>query len=176
MINGLALLLGLAVLLFSAMTITAVWAVNLAHTEGSVRAYSTPNFGQPANFKVKDLPLSRSLRLTGCFLLGKRLAHLEFAIDPDCKALLRVAPTGESLHLKDFEERYQNKTSLQKGEVTVCLQQNLHSETLATWSKAGFEYALYFPSGEFEFLYDTVERFAGQAIAVFLNQPSKKSC
>lgn len=138
----------LAKTLLLAAVITAVWAVKLYHTENMVHCFETPDFGQTAGFAVTNLPLSDSLKLTQCLLLGKNLAHLELQAPNGQICVLRIAPSGESLHLKDFSERYQTDCKAQTTDFAVRMQKNRNTDALASWARTGFDYALYFPASE----------------------------
>lgn len=137
-----ALAVGCIVLL--AIVLTVLRALWLAKKDREKRPFDKPDFTNYAGFKVTDLPGDEILRLEKVWLIGRRVAQLEFLIDPEWAAILRIARKGVSLRLKDFQQAYEQRAVTYEDGVRVLVQQNPGGEAMLTWSKDGFDYALFF--------------------------------
>lgn len=140
--------LGIGCIVLLAILLTVIRALWIARIENEKRPFDEPDFTKYAGFKVTDLPGDEIIQLENTYLLGRKVAQLEFLIDPDWVAILRIGRKGADLRLKDFQTSYEQRTVTYEDGVRVVTQQNPGEEALITWSKDGFDYALYFDRTE----------------------------
>ncbi|WP_418665988.1 hypothetical protein [Allofournierella sp.] len=137
-----ALAVGCIVLL--AILLTVLRALWIAKKDREKRPFDKPDFTNYAGFKVTNLPGDEIVRLESVYLIGRKVAQLEFVIDPEWKAILRIARKGVPLRLEEFQQNYEQRTVTYEDGVRVVVQQNPGGEALMTWTKDEFDYALYF--------------------------------
>lgn len=141
-----ALAVGCIVLL--AILLTVLRALWIAKKDREKRPFDQPDFTNYAGFKVTDLPGDEIVRLERVYLIGRKVAQLEFMIDPEWRAVLRIARKDVSLRLGDFQQNYEQRNVIYEDGVRVLVQQSPGGEALLTWSKDGFDYALFFERTE----------------------------
>ena len=109
---------------------------------------STPVFDR-AGFSMDSLPQESYLRLERIYLLGRKVAQMEFFIQPQWTAWLRVAMHGQELRLEDWAMPEFDQLAMRVVDgVRVELLQEQNGAVLIQWEKDGFDYALYLPQTE----------------------------
>ena len=127
-----ALAVGCIVLL--AILLTVLRALWIAKKDREKRPFDKPDFTNYAGFKVTSLPGDEIVRLESVYLIGRKVAQLEFVIDPEWKAILRIARKGVPLRLEEFQQNYEQRTVTYEDGVRVVVQQNPGGEALMTWT------------------------------------------
>ena len=159
-----ALAVGCIVLL--AILLTVLRALWLARKDKAQREFDKPEFPKSAGFKVTSLPGDEIVRLEHTELLGRRVAQLEFVIDPEWKAILRIARKGVPLRLEEFQQNYEQRTVTYEDGVRVVVQQNPGGEALMTWTKDEFDYSLYFERTQMGLVGGMLDDFVRETEAV----------
>lgn len=156
------------ILLFAALLIAAVCIA--VFKSGWYRhriPYATPDFRDRAGFRVIRLPGRSIIEYGNIWLLQRTVGELELVIDPDWDAVLRVVRGGGDLFLEDFDSNYDTRSVFDQDGIRVVLMQSPNGPCLTTWSRNGFDYALYFSSCEmglaaaltYDFVKETVSSF-----------------
>ena len=159
-----ALAVGCIVLL--AILLTVLRALWIARKDKEKREFDKPDFTNYAGFKVISLPGDEIVRLAHTALLGRRVAQLEFVIDPEWKAILRIARKGVPLRLEEFQQNYEQRTVTYEDGVRVVVQQNPGGEALMTWTKDEFDYSLYFERTQMGLVGGMLDDFVRETEAV----------
>ncbi|WP_294456871.1 hypothetical protein [uncultured Allofournierella sp.] len=138
-----------------------LWAIFYDRCAREKQQLQTPDFTAKAGFKVTQLPGAPYLRLDRVYLLGRRVGQLEFFIQPNWTAVLRVAPESEELRLWELGlPEYDQLTVRPVSGVRTELRQAPGGSALACWQRDGFCYGLYLPAGEMGLAGSLLERFA----------------
>lgn len=159
-----ALAVGCIVLL--AILLTVLRALWIAKKDREKRRFDKPDFTNYAGFKVTGLPGDEIVRLEHTELLGRKVAQLEFVVDPEWKAVLRIARKGVSLRLEEFQQNYEQRTVTYEDGVRVVVQQNPGGEALMTWTKDEFDYSLYFERTQMGLVGGMLDDFVRETEAV----------
>lgn len=159
-----ALAVGCIVLL--AILLTVLRALWIAKKDREKRPFDKPDFTNYAGFKVTSLPGDEIVRLESVYLIGRKVAQLEFVIDPEWKAILRIARKGVPLRLEEFQQNYEQRTVTYEDGVRVVVQQNPGGETLMTWTKDEFDYSLYFERTQMGLVGGMLDDFVRETEAV----------
>ncbi|GKI15207.1 hypothetical protein CE91St44_16920 [Oscillospiraceae bacterium] len=159
-----ALAVGCIVLL--AILLTVLRALWIAKKDREKRPFDKPDFTNYAGFKVTSLPGDEIVRLESVYLIGRKVAQLEFVIDPEWKAILRIARKGVPLRLEEFQQNYEQRTVTYEDGVRVVVQQNPGGEALMTWTKDEFDYSLYFERTQMGLVGGMLDDFVRETEAV----------
>lgn len=139
-----------------------VWAVYYDRCARRQLQLQSPDFA-PAGFRVTRLPGESYLRLDRVYLLGRRVGQLEFFVQPSWTAVLRVAPEGEDLRLRELDlPEFDQLTVRPVSGVRTELRQTAGGGALALWQREGFCYGLYLPAGEMGLAGSLMERFVAE--------------
>ena len=129
--------------------------------------YETPDFRDRAGFRIIRLPDRPTIHYGKIRLLDRQVGEVECCIEPGYQGLLRVTAGGGDLFLEDLSIRYDARTVIQQDGIRVLLQQTPAGPALATWSRSGFDYALYFSRSEMGLAGALSAAFAQETLAVF---------
>lgn len=113
--------------------------------------YDQPDFTDVSDFKVTRLPeeVRNFVTYKQARLRPGEVGELDFIIDPDYKAVLRVAPSSRGIDISDWPSIYDSQsTRLSVDGTEVTYYDNQGGESLALWSKDGFDYALFIEQTE----------------------------
>lgn len=135
--------------------------------------YDEPDFSDVSDFKVTRLPeeVRNFVTYKQARLRPGEVGELEFVIDPDYKAVLRVAPSSRGIDLSDWPSVYDSQsTRLSVDGTQVTYYDNQGGESLALWSKDGFDYALYIEQTEMGLFNGVTEELVDHVASEFSDQ------
>ena len=160
------------ILLGAALTAAAVGFSRLfacRQMQGSIRTYpyqlSGPDFSETAGFRVVQLPSDTIIALESSWALDSRVGELRFIIEPEWPATLRIGRSGTDLGLGEYSAVYDISSNLTFEGITVLLQQTAGGESLAQWSREGYDYALHFQEGEITLAGGVLDDFVAEIVA-----------
>ena len=137
--------------------------------QGPIRTYPYqlpgPDFSETAGFRVVQLPSDTIIALESSWALDSRAGELRFIIEPEWPATLRIGRSGTDLGLGEYSAVYDISSNLTFEGITVLLQQTADGESLAQWSREGYDYALHFQEGEITLAGGLVDDFVSEIIA-----------
>lgn len=152
-------LLAIGLLVVGVAALAFVWSLYHDYLEKEKRLYREPSF-VPAGFWMSRLPQQDYLRLDRIYLLGRRIAQLEFLVRPQWTAVLRVAFEGQDLRLEEWEMPDFDQLSVRMvAGVRTELRQEQNGAALVRWQRNGFDFALYLPRTEMGLAGGLLERF-----------------
>ncbi len=103
--------------------------------------FTEPDFMEKAGFAVVGYP--QQYALDSVWLINDTVAQLDFTVEENVKPIFRVAvDTGEDIS-GDYTVYDQTSEKTIEG-TAVTLKQNTSGQTLATWSKDGYVFSLFF--------------------------------
>lgn len=109
----------------------------------------SPDFTSLAGFSVNELPQEDFLRLDRVYLLGRKIGQLEFYIQPNWTAVLRVAPQTTDLKMWEIgTQEYDQLIVRTVDGIRTELRQVQNGAAMAYWKREGFAYGLYLPRTE----------------------------
>ena len=137
--------------------------------QGPIRTYPYqlpgPDFSETAGFRVVQLPSDEIIALESSWALDSRVGEMRFVIEPEWPATLRIGRSGTDLGLGEYSAVYDISSNLTFEGITVLLQQTAGGESLAQWSREGYDYALHFQEGEITLAGGVVDDFVSEIIA-----------
>lgn len=132
--------------------------------------YDQPDFTDVSDFKVTRLPeeVRNYLTYKQARLRPGEVGELDFIIDPDYKAVLRVAPSSRGIDISDWPSIYDSQsTRLSVDGTEVTYYDNQGGESLALWSKDGFDYALFIEQTEMGLFNGATEQLVDSIVTEF---------
>lgn len=135
---------------------------------GSVqRQYSNPDYSRTAGFRITSYPESEILVPGRFWLIDNGTAEIEYVITPANLAVLRAAPTGSMIVPAAFSNaEYESVKQYKVDGVTVTQSQSPGRDGMLSWSKDGFDYALFAQTPEMNLLGGVSTDFVRQTSAV----------
>lgn len=135
---------------------------------GSVqRQYSSPDFSRTAGFRITSYPESEILVPGRFWLVDNGTAEIEYVITPDNPALLRAAPAGTLVSPVSFtENEYESVQQYKVDNILVTQSQSPGRDGMLSWTKDGFDYALFAQTPEMNLLGGVSTDFVRQTNAV----------
>lgn len=138
----------LPLLLLGLVLAACVVAWCQAHSRGHRVHYEDTDFRDAAGFRVLTLPQDATITYGDIWLIDSAVGEMRFEIDPFCPGILRTAIGGTELQLEDFCHDYDAHSIYEENGTRVMFHQNPGGPYLFTWSRGGFDHALYFPAAE----------------------------
>ncbi len=118
------------------------------------------DFKDFAGFSVSDYPKEDFLRLDRIYLLGRKIAQMEFFVQPGWTAVLRVAIKENDLKLWELGTIDYDQLTVRKVDgIRTELRQEQNGAAMIRWERDGFTYALYLPHTEMGLAGSLMERF-----------------
>ncbi len=117
------------------------------HCRGRRTACRSTDFRE-AGFRVIALPQEEDIAYGDIWLIDGRVGEVRFEVEHTCAGILRAAVSGTDLQLEDFRQDYDTQGVYDADGITITLRQTPGGPYLFTWSRSGFDYALYFPFAE----------------------------
>lgn len=135
---------------------------------GSVqRQYSSPDYSRTAGFRITSYPESEILVPGRFWLIDNGTAEIEYIITPANPAVLRAAPAGTLVIPATFaNNEYESVRQYKVDGVTVTQSQSPGRDGMLSWTKDGFDYALFAQTPEMNLLGGVSTDFVRQTNAV----------
>lgn len=111
--------------------------------------YETPVYPGQGGFRLEELPDTDTLTATRYWLVDDSIAEVEFSVFQSDDVTLRAAPSGSlrlPLHYRGLD--FESSGSFAVGETRVTLYQSPGRESMFTWTRDGFDFAVFAPGAE----------------------------
>jgi hypothetical protein len=106
--------------------------------------YSLPDYSDTAGFYLVSLPVTDILIPERYWLVNDKVAEVEYKVAPNWRVTLRAAETGNLVIPKPYSDAtYDNTSEYAIETIPVTHKASPGQKVLITWSKNGFDYALY---------------------------------